>query len=93
MIKTAIRGAGSPAAGTEDVPSPNTPVSPLTKREIEVARLIAEGLSNRELARRLVIGQRTVETHVTNILTKAGLDRRGQVAKWLADQGVRSESV
>lgn len=93
MIKTAIRGAGSPGAGTEDVPSPNTPVSPLTKREIEVARLIAEGLSNRELARRLVIGQRTVETHVTNILTKAGLDRRGQVAKWLADQGVRSESV
>ncbi|MGA5546200.1 ATP-binding protein [Mycobacterium sp. NPDC051198] len=59
----------------------------LTKRELEVARLLAEGLSNRQLARRLVIGQRTVETHVTNILAKTGLERRGQVAAWLANQG------
>jgi non-specific serine/threonine protein kinase len=58
----------------------------LTKREREVAALIAEGLSNREIAARLVVAQRTAEGHVENILSKLGFTSRAQVAGWLAAQ-------
>ncbi len=57
---------------------------PLSKREVEVARLIAEGLGNREIAARLFISERTVTTHVGNILNKLGFDSRVQVAHWMA---------
>lgn len=52
----------------------------LTAREHEVARLLAQGRSNREIARTLFIGERKVETHVGNILAKLGLGSRAQVA-------------
>ena len=58
----------------------------LTRREREVAGFLAEGLSNRDIAARLVISQRTVETHVDNILGKLGMTSRGQVASWVAAQ-------
>jgi predicted ATPase/DNA-binding CsgD family transcriptional regulator len=58
----------------------------LTRREGEVAGLLVEGLSNRDIAARLVISQRTVETHVDNILAKLGMTSRGQVASWAAAQ-------
>jgi non-specific serine/threonine protein kinase len=61
--------------------------SGLTRREREVATLIAEGLSNREIAARLVVAQRTAEGHVENILSKLGFTSRAQVAGWLAAQG------
>jgi non-specific serine/threonine protein kinase len=60
--------------------------SGLTRREREVAALIAEGLSNREIAARLVVAQRTAEGHVENILSKLGFTSRAQVAGWLAVQ-------
>ena len=59
----------------------------LTRREREVAGLLAEGLSNKDIAARLVISQRTVETHVDNILGKLGMTSRGQVSSWVAAQG------
>lgn len=70
------------------VPAPRTAAgdSGLTKREREVAALIAEGLSNREIAARLVVAQRTAEGHVENILSKLGFSSRAQVAGWLAAQ-------
>jgi non-specific serine/threonine protein kinase len=55
---------------------------PLTRREEEVARLVAEGLSNREIAEWLVISQRTAEGHVENVLAKLGFKSRTQVAAW-----------
>ncbi|WP_173077441.1 ATP-binding protein [Phytohabitans rumicis] len=58
----------------------------LTKREREVAALIAQGLTNREIAARLVVAQRTAEGHVENILSKLGFTSRTQVAGWLASQ-------
>jgi ATP/maltotriose-dependent transcriptional regulator MalT len=73
---------------------PNAPTAPragvaggLTRREREVAGLLAEGLSNKDIAGRLVISQRTVETHVDHVLGKLGLTSRGQVASWVAAQG------
>jgi DNA-binding NarL/FixJ family response regulator len=61
--------------------------SPLTRREREIAELVAEGRSNKEIARRLVIAQRTAESHVENILVKLGFTSRAQIAAWAAEQG------
>jgi non-specific serine/threonine protein kinase len=54
----------------------------LTRRERDVAALVAEGLSNRDIAARLVISPRTAETHVQHILLKTGFSTRSQVAVW-----------
>jgi predicted ATPase/DNA-binding CsgD family transcriptional regulator len=61
----------------------------LTRREREIAGLLAEGLTNKEIATRLVISQRTVESHVDHVLAKLGLTSRAQVAGWVADQQPR----
>ena len=57
---------------------------PLTRREREVAGLIAEGLTNRQVGERLVIAERTVDTHVGRILAKLGCTNRAQVAAIVA---------
>jgi non-specific serine/threonine protein kinase len=51
---------------------------------VEVARLVAEGRSNKEIAARLVISQRTAEGHVEHILAKLGFTARALVAAWVA---------
>lgn len=60
---------------------------PLTARELEVARLVAQGMTNREIASTLVIATRTVETHVAHTLTKLDLSNRVQLAAWVAELG------
>jgi non-specific serine/threonine protein kinase len=89
------RGAEMPTAEAVEIALERTPVTAtrtpadagvLTRREREVAALIAEGLSNREIAARLVVAQRTAEGHVENILGKLGFTSRSQVAGWLAAQ-------
>ena len=55
----------------------------LTSREHQVAALVARGLSNADIARHLVISQRTAESHVANILTKRGFTSRSQIAAWI----------
>ncbi|MGW5239199.1 ATP-binding protein [Monashia sp. NPDC004114] len=55
----------------------------LTRREQEVARLVAEGLSNQEIAHRLVISPRTAEAHVENVLRKLDFRSRAQIASWI----------
>ncbi|MGH9224954.1 MAG: LuxR C-terminal-related transcriptional regulator, partial [Acidimicrobiales bacterium] len=61
--------------------------SPLSPRENEVARLVAEGLTNRQIADRLVISERTAENHVQHILTKLGFGARSQIAAWAVRTG------
>ncbi|TCC05407.1 ATP-binding protein [Kribbella soli] len=61
----------------------------LTRREHEIAVLLGEGLSNREIAARLVISQRTAETHVDHILSKLGFASRAQVGRWVAEHPER----
>jgi DNA-binding NarL/FixJ family response regulator len=60
----------------------------LTRREREVAVLIAQGMTNRQIAEELVIAQRTVDTHVERILAKLGFAARAQVAAWVATEGL-----
>jgi len=62
-----------------EVQAPESPES-LTERETEVLRLLAQGMSNREIARSLVIGEKTVKTHVSHILAKLGVPSRTQAA-------------
>jgi DNA-binding NarL/FixJ family response regulator len=77
------------ALGDIGRPSPSRSASvPLSARELEVARLVAQGLSNREIAERLVISKWTADNHVANILRKLDLARRAQVATWLAAAGI-----
>ncbi|WP_414941384.1 ATP-binding protein [Amycolatopsis sp. cmx-11-51] len=62
-------------------------LSPLTPRESEIARLVAAGLSNREIASRLVIARRTVETHLQHISHKLDFVNRTQLAVWVEQKG------
>ena len=60
------------------------PETPLTRREQQIAKLVAQGLTNKDIGAKLVISQRTVEAHVEHILTKLGFSSRTQIATWLA---------
>jgi non-specific serine/threonine protein kinase len=68
--------------------APPSGEAPLSAREREVVELIARGLSNREIAERLVIAPRTAEAHVSHILVKLGLRSRAQVAIWAMEHGL-----
>src|SRR5690242_11839785 len=63
---------------------PTRQESTLTPREQEVAALVAEGLTNRQIAERLFIAERTAEHHVEQIRSKLGFHSRAQVAAWVA---------
>jgi len=83
--------AGAPEAADVPDPAQDAPLRaapPATRalsgRQLQVARLITEGLSNPMIAERLAIARRTVDAHVRNILSKGGLTSRAQVATWLA---------
>jgi len=60
--------------------------NPLTVREQQVAALVAQGMTNREIAAELDIAQRTAETHVEHILTKLGFSNRSRVAAWVTER-------
>jgi DNA-binding CsgD family transcriptional regulator len=62
------------------------PAEPLTPREREVAALVAQGLTNREIAARLYLSERTAQNHVQHILTKLDLTNRSQIAVWITSR-------
>ncbi|SDI96302.1 non-specific serine/threonine protein kinase [Actinokineospora alba] len=68
--------------------SPDTDAKPelLTRRQWEIAALVAEGLSNRHIAEKLVISERTADTHVQNILNKLRLHNRAHIAAWFTER-------
>lgn len=67
-------------------PAPAVTLTPLTRREQQVADLIAGGKSNKEIAARLVIARRTAEGHVERILQKLGFTSRAQIATWVTER-------
>jgi len=74
----------APTPSRSPEPHKGTEANPLTPREEEVARLVPQGLSNREIGRTLVISERTVDAHVQHILNKLGFNSRAQIAAWVA---------
>lgn len=60
----------------------------LSERETDVARLVAEGCSNAEIASRLFLSPRTAANHVSNILSKLGVRRRSEIARWAVENGL-----
>ncbi|MDV7357571.1 protein kinase [Rhodococcus oxybenzonivorans] len=87
------RGLGFNAAiayalGEKTPTPPPTPgeTAKLTKRERQIAEAVAEGLTNRAIATRLVISPRTVQGHVEHILSKLGFTSRAQIAAWVVEQ-------
>ena len=70
-----------------EVPAPDSPEQ-LTGRETDVLRLVAQGLANKQIALELSIGEKTVKTHVSNILSKLGVVSRTQAALYAARIGL-----
>jgi DNA-binding NarL/FixJ family response regulator len=95
-LNRAIRAAAagqvqlSPKAAERLMREVRAPESPetLTDREVEVLRLLAEGHSNKEIARALTIGEKTVKTHVSNILAKLGVPSRTHAALYAVRIGL-----
>jgi DNA-binding NarL/FixJ family response regulator len=100
-IETAVAGFRELGAGAElaraeaMLPTPrrattlvDTPLAALSERELEVLRLVAEGLTNHEIAQRLVLSEHTVNRHVANILRKLGLPTRAAAAALAGRHGV-----
>jgi predicted ATPase/DNA-binding CsgD family transcriptional regulator len=82
-LQAVAMALGEPPGAVKLAPGCSDPAR-LTAREREVAALIAQGLSNRDIAARLVISARTAETHVEHIMVKLGLTARAQIAAWAA---------
>ena len=75
------RLSDTPAAGADDTPR-------LTERETEVLRLVAKGMSYKQIAERLVLSHRTVQNHVQNTLRKLQLHNRVQLVRYAIEQGL-----
>jgi DNA-binding CsgD family transcriptional regulator len=82
-VRLALGESGHVAAAAPD----SAGAGLLAKREAEVARLVADGLSNKEIGARLFISVHTVDSHVRSILNKLGFSSRAQIAAWLARDG------
>jgi DNA-binding CsgD family transcriptional regulator len=72
-----LRGGGRRASATD-------PWAPLTAREFEVARLVADGRTNAEIASELGVASKTASAHLEHILAKLGVGRRAEIAVWVA---------
>jgi two-component system, NarL family, response regulator LiaR len=82
LMKQVSTQAAAPQAGAPD----------LTERELEVLSLVGQGMSNREIAARLVISEKTVKTHVSNLLSKLDLEDRTRLAIYAIKKGLVRET-
>lgn len=87
VLQAAIQMGLTPADADGDG-RPNGMTGVLTKREVEVLRLVASGLPNREIADQLFISEKTVARHLTNVFTKLDVESRTQAAAWAFRQGI-----
>ena len=79
--------------GTAQVHPAQSALQRLSRREIEVARLIAGGATNREIAAKLFVAERTVKTHIEHILNKLGVGSRAQIAVWVTQNQDNAKSA
>jgi non-specific serine/threonine protein kinase len=88
MIERTLAQIGAAPAGAPVKGEAKVDAGPLSARELEVAQRVARGLTNRQIAKELVISKWTADNHVANILRKLDLATRAQVAGWLAQRGL-----
>jgi non-specific serine/threonine protein kinase len=74
-----------PASSAPKQPSNDQPSAVLTRREREVAALVTQGMSNRQIAQELFLSEHTVKRHISKILRKLGLASRAEVAAWATE--------
>jgi len=91
-LDEAVRFAQETRDALEPRPAARVEPSPLTRRELEVADLVADGLSNPEIAAHLVISVRTAQGHVENILRKLGFNSRSRIAAWVTERRLAAET-
>ncbi|MFE0256536.1 LuxR C-terminal-related transcriptional regulator [Streptomyces sp. NPDC059010] len=92
QARTELRALGTPAAPAQ--PGPGTPTARLTAQQLLVARMAAEGATNREIATRLALSPRTIDHHLRGVFTRLGIRSRIELVRLLgeADQGLSGES-
>jgi DNA-binding CsgD family transcriptional regulator len=88
--RTSALGMGEIAAKADALVEELAAAGPLTRREWEVAGLVAAGKTNREIAQELYLSERTAQNHVQHVLTKLGLSNRSQIAAWMTRQEMSS---
>jgi DNA-binding NarL/FixJ family response regulator len=81
-----VAGLAWPRPAPPVVPTSHDQRSMLSRRELEVASLVADGLSNREIGDKLFITERTVDNHVQHIFNKLNFNSRAQIAAWYVRQ-------
>jgi DNA-binding CsgD family transcriptional regulator/tetratricopeptide (TPR) repeat protein len=79
--------------GAQPAPGRRPPAAGLSQREVEVVRLVAEGLSNTEIARRLVISPRTVTTHLQHVYARLGIGSRAALVRYAIEEDLLGPSV
>ena len=84
LVELAIAGPTTQKPG----PEPEPATDGLTRREVDVVRLVAEGLSNQQIARRLVVSEATVKTHLNHVLSKLDVDGRPGLVAWAWRHGL-----
>lgn len=86
-VALAVASGEAPAAPTAPgATAPRTEPRSLTRREHEIAALVAEGLANREIAERLFLSKRTVDSHMEHIFAKLGISSRTRLAAWVLER-------
>ena len=84
LVELAIAGPTTQKPG----PEPEPAADGLTRREVDVVRLVADGLSNQQIARRLVVSEATVKTHLNHVLSKLDVDGRPGLVAWAWRHGL-----
>ena len=90
-LMAAVSGGAPARQAQSSLPSLPEELQGLTEREREVLEQIAQGLTNREIAEKMVISEKTVKTHVSNLLDKLGLEDRTRAAIWALKHGMGSK--
>ncbi|PFG35412.1 LuxR family two component transcriptional regulator [Flavimobilis soli] len=88
VLERAVLGTAPPAQPAAAAPGRPREVASLTERELEVLDLMAQGLSNDEIAAQLFLGRATIKTHVSNVLAKLGLRDRVQAVVFAHEHGL-----
>ena len=88
LVSLVLNGVAAGASGAEESSGKSHRHLLLSTREADVLRLVADGLTNKEIARQLIVSENTVKTHVTSLFNKLGVDSRARAVAVAANEGL-----